>query len=276
MLTEKGVDDILALLLAFSAAEEELEVLLISVTYGNIPLADCLCNTILILSRVRDEIQWRQNQRYDPGFEALRASRPILATGPGASLLDEERLDSIFERASQIWRDDKFPSGCTSRTSTGGLSDAGASNLEGRQINDTVQHACRQYRQSGQSSMFEEIERRDAVNNEHEMRAVKDELRNPNALFNVTQTPAHEEILRLLCEHEQDTITIIALGPLTNIALAMAKDATTFSRAKEFVIMGGNLAATNTTAFTHFDKRHNLKPSMKVNSISTPAQTPSV
>jgi len=32
----KGVDDILALLLAFSAKPEELEVLLVSITFGNI------------------------------------------------------------------------------------------------------------------------------------------------------------------------------------------------------------------------------------------------
>jgi len=32
----KGVDDILALLLAFSAQPEELEVLLVSITFGNI------------------------------------------------------------------------------------------------------------------------------------------------------------------------------------------------------------------------------------------------
>lgn len=34
--TDPGVDDILAILLALSASEEELEVLLISLTFGNI------------------------------------------------------------------------------------------------------------------------------------------------------------------------------------------------------------------------------------------------
>lgn len=34
----KGVDDVLALLLALSATPEEVEVLLISVTYGNVEL----------------------------------------------------------------------------------------------------------------------------------------------------------------------------------------------------------------------------------------------
>lgn len=33
-----GVDDVLAMLLALSASKEEIEVIMISVTYGNVPL----------------------------------------------------------------------------------------------------------------------------------------------------------------------------------------------------------------------------------------------
>jgi inosine-uridine nucleoside N-ribohydrolase len=36
--TDPGVDDVMALLLALSASPEELEVAMISVTYGNVPL----------------------------------------------------------------------------------------------------------------------------------------------------------------------------------------------------------------------------------------------
>lgn len=37
-MSRAGVDDVMAMLLALSASKEELEVIMISVTYGNVPL----------------------------------------------------------------------------------------------------------------------------------------------------------------------------------------------------------------------------------------------
>jgi len=76
-----------------------------------------------------------------------------------------------------------------------------------------------------------------------ETAAIADELRKSDAdrLFIPSRRPAHEEMLRILRENEPDTITIVSIGPQTNLATAAAADPETFLRAKEVVVMGGCL-----------------------------------
>ena len=46
-----------------------------------------------------------------------------------------------------------------------------------------------------------------------------------------------------LVHDNPDEITIVAIGPLTNVALALKSDATVGKKIKEILIMGGNATA---------------------------------
>lgn len=80
-----------------------------------------------------------------------------------------------------------------------------------------------------------------------------------STLFTSSRQPAHKEILRLLRENPPGTISIAAVGPATNLALAAAEDPVVFLRAKEVVVMGGT-----------FELPGNITPVAEFNTYADP------
>lgn len=66
--------------------------------------------------------------------------------------------------------------------------------------------------------------------------------------MNVTDKPGHEVVLDLLRSYPSRSINYIALGPLTNLALAAREDPTTLrDRVGRVIIMGGSLDVPGNT-----------------------------
>lgn len=86
------------MLLAFSASPEELEILLISVTYGNIDVQNCLRNVVSLFYHIEKEIKWREANGNDGGFKTLRQTKPIVAVGPEHPLMDEMLMADFFRK----------------------------------------------------------------------------------------------------------------------------------------------------------------------------------
>ncbi|KAH8697434.1 putative nucleoside hydrolase [Talaromyces proteolyticus] len=245
--TDPGIDDILAMLLAFASSPEEIEVLLISLTFGNIEVQrytlspifyiiandhSCLRNVISMLHIIERETQWRKEQGKPEGFDALRARKPIVAVGAQEPLDDQKMLADYFHGKDGL----------------GGI------------------HFSHPHLTPGESW-------------EHLFAPMSDPDVLPNVApsstshqsFIPSRRHASDEILHVLSENEPDTITIVAVGPLTNLALAAAKDPETFLRVKEVVVMGGAInEAGNVTPVGEFNAYADSVAAARVFALTSP------
>ncbi|KAF2637983.1 nucleoside hydrolase [Massarina eburnea CBS 473.64] len=202
------------MLLAFSAKAEELEVLLLSVTFGNVDVRSCLRNIVTMFQKIEQERKWRKDNGRPEGFEALMARKPIVAVGAEEPLAEQMMVADFFH---------------------------GIDGLGG--IHTTHPHLSPQ--ESWQSLFLPQPPNLGAA----EASSLR-ETQDAHSLFTPSVKPAHEEILRILREEEEGTVTIVAVGPLTNLAVAAARDPETFLRVKEVVVMGGAVGVPGNVSLT--------------------------
>ncbi|KAG0125767.1 Inosine/uridine-preferring nucleoside hydrolase domain-containing protein [Tuber indicum] len=212
--TDPGVDDVLALLLALSASAEELQVLLISLTFGNIDVESCLLNVVSMFHVLELERKWRLENGLPVGFGCLSAHKPIVAVGADTPLEEKVIMADYFH---------------------------GVDGLQG--IHTTAPHFTPEQTWKHMFATTPVLK--------------KDEEHPPN--FSPTNNPAHKEILRVLRENPVDSVAIIAVGPLTNLALAAEEDPEAFLRVKEVVVMGGSI-----------DVPGNITPNGEFNTVACP------
>lgn len=221
--TDPGVDDVLAILLALSSAPEDLEVELISVTYGNVDVENCLRNVVSLFHHVQKEMEWRKSRGRTEGFEMLKRKKPLVAVGASKPLADQLMMADFFHGIDGLGGIYSTHPHLTPRDTW--------KDLFAKTVRSTDQD---------EASLAREI------SGIHQ------------TLFTPSRRPAHEEILRILRENEPDTITLVAIGPLTNLATAAAADPETFLRAKEVAVMGGAITEPGNVRFPPPLRNYNM------------------
>ncbi|QGA15391.1 hypothetical protein EYB26_003049 [Talaromyces marneffei] len=231
--TDPGIDDILAMLLAFAASPEEVEVLLVSLTFGNIEVHSCLRNVVSMLHILEREMDWRKKQGRPEGFDTLRAQKPVIAVGAEQPLDDQKMLADYFHGKDGL----------------GGIHFSHPHLTPG----ETWEH------------LFDPISDPEVLPN------VGPSPSESHKSFIPSKLPAADEILRVLRENEENTVTIVAVGPLTNLALAAAKDPETFLRVKEVVVMGGTINEPgNVTPVGEFNSYADAVAAARVFALTSP------
>ena len=97
------------------------------------------------------------------------------------------------------------------------------------------------------------------------------ETKSSSSLFTPSKRESYLEILTILDENPPDTITIIAIGPLTNLAYAASHAPITFMRAKSVLVMGGAiLLPGNITPVGEFNALADAYAAARVFALTSP------
>lgn len=192
-------------------------------------------NAVALFHVLEKEKKWRRERGQAEGFTTIEAKKPIIAVGASHPLEEEILMADYFH----------------GRDGLGGVHDSHPH----LSPDDAWQSL---FNRSPPGSTKTEI-------------AANQELAEPTNAFNASKIPSHLEMLRLLRENEPNTITIVAVGPLTNLALAASEDPETFLRVKEVVVMGGALEIMgNVTPVAEFNTYADAIATARVFALTSP------
>ena len=88
--TDPGVDDVVAISLAFLTPPNDVEIALITPVFGNTSLYHTVRNTVTLLTIIDQEREWRQKN----GYKVPRQDRPIVAMGADGPIDGSKVLDA--------------------------------------------------------------------------------------------------------------------------------------------------------------------------------------
>ncbi|KAI9722215.1 MAG: hypothetical protein M1812_001687 [Candelaria pacifica] len=231
--TDPGVDDILAILLALAATPEEIEVVLLSITFGNIDIENCLRNIISMFHIIEKELEWRRKQGKPEGFKTLKNFKPIVAVGADQPLEDQMMMADYFHGTDGL----------------GGIHSSHP-HLTPPETWKSIFTLPTTIPQSTSPTTIPPPS---------------------NEFYTPSPHAAHLEILRILETSPPNTVSIIAIGPLTNLALAATKSPSIFLRAKQIIVMGGAIQYPgNMTPVAEFNTYADSVAAARVYALTSP------
>ncbi|KAF9198136.1 hypothetical protein BGZ49_001136 [Haplosporangium sp. Z 27] len=240
---DPGIDDTLAILHAMGSPKVDVKA--ITLTYGNTNRDNVTKNLFTILHILGEEVSSKRIASLPAGssrdrLEHIRTKKPVISVGASKPLVVSSAYGEDFHGPDGLGRLH--------------LNDPDLAPTDWADI---------------LKSLDPEGLGKDVVEAASDLPSEK--------LFTLSRKPAHDEILHQLAQSEPNTVTIIAIGPLNNLALAYEKDPLTFSRCKQVISMGGCLDipgnVTPVAEFNYHACPHSVDVILRATVNEDPAKT---